>query len=126
MAKEFLHIATLPEKDMAVLKVGYDSIEMSDWESFVKACEKLIRAKQLHLVLDLTQLKRILSVFIGKAIEMNFEARRKNRRFTVLAKKELVSDLQNILGPEILEFITEERLFPGEGGAEEEAKEAEG
>jgi hypothetical protein len=113
MGKDFLQLVEMPERDMAVLRVGYDSIEMTEWEKFVKACEKLLRAKQLHLVLDLRELNRILSVFIGKAIEMNFQVRKQDRRFTVLAKRELVSDIQNILGPEILEFVTEEHLFPG-------------
>jgi hypothetical protein len=109
MPEQFLTLAELPEKGLAFLAVNFDSIEMRDWGRFVEASDRLMHKRQKRLVLDLRRLRRVLSVFIGAAVQMSAQARGDGRRFTVLASGQLASTLHNILGSDILEIVTDGR-----------------
>ena len=54
---QFLRLTAAPEKGLAVLEVLRDSVEMADWEQFVKAGARLVGSGQPHLVLDLRGLR---------------------------------------------------------------------
>jgi hypothetical protein len=109
MSDEFLTLAELPEKGLAFLAVNFDSIEMRDWGRFVEASDRLMLKRQKRLVLDLRRLRRVLSVFIGAAVQMSSQAKSSGRRFTVLASGQLAGTLHNILGNDILEIVTDGR-----------------
>lgn len=116
MPGKFLTLAELPEKGLAFLAVNFDSIEMRDWGRFVEASDALMRMHQKHLVLDLRKLRRVLSVFIGAAVQMSSQAKGDGRRFTVLASGQLAGTLHNILGNDILEIVTDGRSPEELGG----------
>jgi anti-anti-sigma regulatory factor len=109
MPDEFLTLRRLPEKDMLVVVVNHDSLEMADWSEFVKASEKLARSEARNLVLDLRKLRRILSIFIGTAVQLSAQARSRKRRFAVLARGHVADILGNVLGRDILEIVTDGR-----------------
>jgi len=109
MAEAFLKISRLPEKGLAVLEVLRDSVEMAEWEKFVRAGAQLLGCGQKHLVLDLRRLKRVLSLFIGEAVRLNGEARSRGRRFTVLAAGRIGDTFRMILGGDLLEIVTDGR-----------------
>ena len=116
MPEQFLTLAELPPKGVAFLSVNFDSIEMHDWGRFVEASERLMRKRQKHLVLDLRRLRRVLSVFIGAAVQMSAQAKSEGRRFTVLASGQLANTLHSVLGNDILEIITDGRSPEELGG----------
>ena len=109
MSGEFLSITELAGRRMAVLEVRRDSIEMADWDAFVKSCRKLLGTAQPHLVLDLRKLRRVLSVFIGEALQLHSQAESQNRRFTVLASGQIGDVFRMLLGNDILEMVTDGR-----------------
>jgi len=112
MAAKFLRAWTLPDDKLAVLQVCRDSVEMSDWAAFVEACERLLGSSQPRLVLDLRALHRVLSIFIGQAVQTSDQARKRSQRFTVLASGDLARLFKSILGSEIVEIATEEDAPP--------------
>jgi hypothetical protein len=121
LAGNFLKLSEDPGRDMAVLEVMRDSIEMSDWEAFIAAGRKLLASGRAHLVLDLRRLHRVLSLFIGEAVRLKGLADEAGKRFTVLAAGQVGDVFKTILGADILEMITDGRApaeigAPGESG----------
>jgi hypothetical protein len=108
-ARDFLKISLVPEKGLAVLEVLRDSVEMSEWESFVRAGAQLVGSGQKHMVLDLRRLKLILSLFIGEAVRLSGQARARGGRFTVLAAGRIGDTFRMILGADVLEIVTDGR-----------------
>jgi len=107
MPVTFLTINEVPERDMAVLEVLHDSIQMSEWDDFVKGCARLMACEQSHLVLDLRRLERVLSVFIGESVRLNSEAVNRGKRFTVLAAGQVGEVFKMLLGSDLLEIVTD-------------------
>ena len=105
----FLHLTATPEKGLAVLEVLRDSVEMADWEQFVKAGARLVGSGQPHLVLDLRGLRRVLSIFIGEAVQFNVEAKKRGKRFTVLAAGHIGDVFKTLLGNDLLEIVADGR-----------------
>lgn len=109
MPEEFLTLHEIPEKDMEVLAINHDSIEMCDWSDFMKASGRLAKSEARTLVLDLRKLRRILSIFIGTAVHLNAQARARKRRLLVLARGHVADTLRSLLGTDILEIVTDGR-----------------
>ncbi len=109
MTEDFLALTELPEKGMAVLEISRDSVEMADWDRFVKSCARLLDSKQKHLILDLRKLHRVLSVFIGEALQLGSRAESNGRRFTVLASGQVGEVFRTLLGNDLLEIVTDGR-----------------
>ncbi len=109
MPEDFLAVTEIPEKGMAVLEIRRDSVEMAEWDQFVKSCNKLLATGQGHLVLDLRRLRRVLSLFIGEALQLNSRAEGAGRRFTVLAAGHVGEVFRTLLGSNLLEMITDGR-----------------
>jgi hypothetical protein len=109
MPEGFLKLSELPEKQMAVLEVLHDSIEMAEWEDFVKGCNRLLASPQPQLVLDLRRLQRVLSVFIGEAVRLNARAGEAGKRFALLAAGQVAEVFRMLLGGDLLEIVTDGR-----------------
>jgi anti-anti-sigma regulatory factor len=101
---EMFRINESDEKDLAVMQVVSDSLELSHREAFLKACSDLMETDRARLIIDLRGLKRIFSIFVGTIMDVNNTVRGQGRRLTVVASLEVTKLFRTVVGPETLEI----------------------
>ena len=104
MADELCRITTSEEKDLAVLQLVRDALELSDREEFLGACAKLLDTGRGRLVIDMRGLRRIFSIFVGTVMDVNARARKEGRHLTLMASEEVTSLFRTIVSSEVLDI----------------------
>lgn len=107
MANPLCKVFALPEKDLAVLQVLRDSLEMSDREAFLAGCRELLATGQHNLLIDLCGLRRVFSVFVGSILDVSARARAENRRLLLKTTTAVAEVFRTVIRPEVLEIIAE-------------------
>lgn len=97
MSDELYRITLSAEKDLAVLQVTRDVLELSDREAFMAGCRELLASDAGRLVIDLRDLRRVFSVFVGTVMDVNVHVREEGRKLVVLAS-EAVSEVFGAVG----------------------------
>ena len=73
------------DKDLAVLRVPGPRLEITQRESFAEACSRGLASPAAKLVVDLSQVDRIFSLFIGTIVDLHVRAERAGKSLTLLA-----------------------------------------
>jgi hypothetical protein len=108
MPAEIFRIRSLPEKDMAVLSVVTDTLDIGQRGEFLTACAELLATDMKWLAVDMRGLRSIFSVFIGSVMDVNTQVRSQERRFTIIASEHLTQMFRSVVGADALEICQPE------------------
>ena len=104
MARGVCQLDTVPEKGMAVLRVGRDTLDMSEQNEFRAGCRQLLDSGLGRLYVDLRDLRSLLSIYLDIVLEVNREARAADRDLTVLVGEKLGDLFRTVVGPDVLKL----------------------
>jgi hypothetical protein len=106
---------------MAVLQVVCDALTLDCRDEFLGACAGLIRSGCGSLVIDLRNLRRVFSIYVGTIMDVNARAQRDGRSLTVVAGPELTKMFRSVVGPETLR-ICEPASSPAASGRRQSSR----
>jgi hypothetical protein len=101
---QLFRLRSSEKKDLAVLQMMTDTLELSHRAEFLAACARLLETARGRLVIDLRGLRRIFSIFVGTVMDVNAKVRGEGRRLTVIATPEVEKLFRTVVGPESLEI----------------------
>jgi hypothetical protein len=104
--EQLFRLRSSEEKDLAVLQIMTDTLELSHREEFLAACAGLLETTRGRLVIDLRGLRRIFSIFVGTVMDVNAKAGAEGRRLTVIASPDVEKLFRTVVGPETLEICS--------------------
>ena len=84
------------EEDLAVLKVRSRRLELRMREEFLAATAELLERPEARLAVDVSNLSRISSIFIGALVELNLRARQAGKSLTVLVSPEVLKQFSGM------------------------------
>jgi hypothetical protein len=102
MPKRVCSLETRPEKGLAILRVGRDTLDMGEQNEFREGCRKLLDSGLVRLYVDLRDLRSLLSIYLDIVLEVNREARAADRDLTVLVGEKLGDLFRTVVGPDVL------------------------
>ncbi len=84
------------EGDAAVLKVRARRLELRMREEFLAAMAELLARPETKLLVEILNLSRIFSLFIGALVDLNMRAQQAGKSLTVLAAPGVVKQLREM------------------------------
>lgn len=90
MASNFT-VKEVPDRAICVMR-AQGELDLDQRKDFSFSAEQLLASDQPKLVLDLTKVSRMFSIFIGTIVDLNQRATQNGKVFSVLAGKK-VADL---------------------------------
>ena len=88
MAEE-LRVDTLADRGISVLRVPGPRLEITQRESFARGCDALLASGAAKVVVDLSHVDRIFSLFAGTIIDLQVRAERAGKSLSVLASPQV-------------------------------------
>ena len=76
------------------LIVPGDELRLPDRHEFATACEKLLEGEAARIVVDLTSLQNIYSLFIGVLVDVALRAREAEKTFVIRARGNVAESLR--------------------------------
>jgi hypothetical protein len=104
MARGVCQLESMPEKGMAILRVGRDTLDMGEQNEFRAGCRKLLDSGLGRLYVDLRGLRSLLSIYLDIVLEANRDARTADRKLTVLVGEKLGDLFRTVVGPDMLDL----------------------
>jgi hypothetical protein len=104
MPKDLFKIDVVDTEDRATLTVVGDSLEIPDHQEFLKSCGRLLNSGCGSLVVDLRELRRVFSIFVGTIMDANVKAGREGKHLTVVATDGVTRLFRTVVGPEVLDI----------------------
>ena len=84
------------EKDLAVLRVLPRELDFAQRLAFGEACGELLDSEARRLVVDLTRIERIFSVFVGTLADLALRAEDTGKSLTILARPAVAEVFQRV------------------------------
>lgn len=82
------NIQEIPEREIAVLRVTGD-LDFEKRKNFSESAEQLLKTSQPKIVIDLTAITRIFSVYLGTIVDIHQRSEKEGKALSVLANKKL-------------------------------------
>jgi len=101
-------IETVEERGLTVLKMQGQRLEITQRESFGEACDRLLAAETEKIVIDLSDLDRIFSLFIGSLVDLHVRAERSGKRLSVIASEAVRESLGRMGLEKTLDIVAAE------------------
>ena len=84
------------EEDLAVLKVRPRRLELPMRENFVAATAELLERPEARLAVDISNLSRIYSLFIGALVELDLRAKQAGKSLTLIVSAGVAGQLRKM------------------------------
>jgi len=85
MVDELFRVETVEERGITVLRALSQRLDITQRGSFSEGCDRLLAAETAKIVVDLSDLDRIFSLFIGTLVDLHVRAERAGKHLTVIA-----------------------------------------
>lgn len=79
---------SIPERGIAMLRVTGD-LNMQQRKEFVFNLEQLLACPEKKLVVDLTRIERLFSIYLGTLVDVKQRAEKDGKVFSILATKKV-------------------------------------
>ena len=107
---EISRIEVDAEKDLAILRILPDHLDFEQRLAFSRACSELLAAPVNRLVVDLTHVERIFSVFVGGLADLALRSEDAAKALTILARPPVAEIFRkvNLASPLNVHVVDEE------------------
>ncbi|MHC4874316.1 MAG: STAS domain-containing protein [Planctomycetota bacterium] len=97
-------INEIPQRNICILRASGE-LNVEDRKKFSMNADKLLRTEQEKLVIDLTRVNKIFSLYIGSIVDISRRAEEKKKSFSVMAQGTVLRILQEAGITEIVSVI---------------------
>jgi anti-anti-sigma regulatory factor len=100
-------VEMLTDRGIAVLRVPGPRLEIAQRESFARGCDALLASGAAKVVVDLSHVDRIFSLFAGTIIDLHVRAERTGKSLSVLASPPVRESFERMGLGESLDIVAD-------------------
>jgi anti-anti-sigma regulatory factor len=100
-------VETIADRGLTVLRVLGPRLEIGSRDEFSRACDGLLSAETGKVAVDLTQVDRIFSLFIGTMVDLHVRAERVGKRLSIMASDPVYDSLARMGLEKTLDLVRE-------------------